>query len=74
MLHTFLTQRIEGDELYPKVDKNVPADTSEGWTIVLMERASRLLWTLEGGKKNRDLLLSAIQILNNIIHRSGDVT
>jgi len=74
LLNTFLTQLIEGDEIYTKVGKNVPADTSEGWTIVLMERASRFIWALECGKKDRELFLSAIQLLSNIIHRTGDVT
>ena len=74
LLHTFLTQLIEGDEIYTKVGKNVPADTSEGWTIVLMERASRFIWALECGKKDRELFLSAIQLLSNIISRTGDVT
>ena len=74
LLHTFLTQLIEGDEIYTKVGKNVPADTSEGWTIVLRERASRFIWALECGKKDRELFLSAIQLLSNIIHRTGEVT
>lgn len=74
LLHAFLTQRIEGDELYTKVGKNGPAEASEGWTVVLMDRASRFIWTLECGKKERELFLSAIQILNDIIVRTGDVT
>ena len=74
LLHTFLTQLIEGDEIYTTVGKNVPADTSEGWTVVLMERASRFIWALQCGRKDRDLFLSAIQLLNNIIRRTGDVT
>ena len=74
LLHAFLTQLIEGDELYTKVGKNGPAEASEGWTVVLMDRASRFIWTLECGKKERELFLSAIQILNDIIVRTGDVT
>ena len=74
LLHTFLTQLIEGDEVYTKVGKNGPAEASEGWTIVLMDRASRFIWALPCGKKDRDLFLSAIQLLSNIISRTGDVT
>jgi len=74
LLHTFLTQLIEGDEVYTKVGQNGAADASEGWTVVLMERASRFIWALACGKKDRDLFLSAIQLLNNIIRRTGDVT
>jgi hypothetical protein len=74
LLQTFLTQLIEGDEVYTKVGKNESADASEGWTVVLMERASRFIWALECGKKDRNLFLSAIQLLSNIISRTGDVT
>ena len=74
LLHTFLTQLLEGDEVYTKIGKNVPADASEGWTVVLMERASRFIWALTCGKKDRDLFLSAIQLLSDIIIRTGDVT
>jgi hypothetical protein len=42
LCHQFLQQIVEGEELYTKVDKNKPPADSEGWTIVLMERASVL--------------------------------
>jgi transposase-like protein len=74
LLHTFLTQLIEGDELYTKVEKNRPQEESEGWTVVLMDRASRFIWSLKCGKKDRDLFLSAIQTVMDIIARTGDVT
>ena len=74
LLLTFLTQLIEGDEVYTKVGKNVPAEDSEGWTVVLMERASRFIWALPCGKKDRELFLSLIQTLSEIIGRTGDVT
>jgi transposase-like protein len=74
LLHTFLTQLIEGDEIYTKVGENVPAEESAGWTVVLMDRASRFIWALKCGKKDRKLFLSAIQTLNDIILRTGDIT
>jgi transposase-like protein len=74
LLHTFLTQLIEGDEVYTKVGKNNPVEASEGWTIILMDRASRFIWALDCGKKDRDLFLLAIQRLKEIILRTGDVT
>jgi hypothetical protein len=74
LLHPFLTQLIEGDEVYTKVGKNEPAEASEGWTVVLMDRASRFIWALKCGKEDRDLFLSAIQLLSNIISRTGEVT
>jgi hypothetical protein len=74
LLHTFLTQLIEGDELYTKVEKNRPQEESEGWTVVLMDRASRFIWDLKCGKKDRDLFLSAIQTVIDIAVRTGDLT
>jgi transposase-like protein len=74
LLHTFLTQLIEGDESYTKVGKNLPPEDSEGWTIILMERASRFIWTLTCGKKDKGLFLSAIQTVSDVIRRTGDVT
>jgi hypothetical protein len=63
LTHTFLSQVIEGDELYTKVNRNVPPEDCEGWSIVLMERASRFIWALEYGNKDEELFLSAIQVL-----------
>ena len=74
LLFTFLSQVIEGDELYTKVGKNKPIEDCEGWTIVLMERASRFIWSLKCGKKDRSLFLYAIQILKLIIEQTNDVT
>ena len=73
-MQTFLVQVIEGDELYTKIGKNVPVEDCEGWTIVLMERASRFIWALGCGKKDRKLFFYAIQIFRNVIERTGDVT
>jgi hypothetical protein len=46
LTQTFLTQVIEGDELYTKVNRNVPPEDCEGWTIVLVERATRSICAL----------------------------
>lgn len=74
LMHTFISQMIEGDELYTKIGKNVPVADCEGWTIVLMDRASRFIWTMECGKKDRNLFSKAIQMLARVIERSSDVT
>ena len=73
LLHTFLSQLIEGDEVYTKIEKNRPQEESEGWTVVLMDRASRFIGSLQCGKKDRDLFLSAIQTVMDIIARTGEV-
>lgn len=74
LANTFLKQVIEGDELYTKVNKNVPPEDSEGWTIVLMERASRFIWALQCGDKDRELFSFAIHVFIDIIVRTCDVT
>jgi transposase-like protein len=74
LMHTFLSQVIEGDELYTQVGRKVAVEDCEGWTIVLMEWASRFIWALGWRKKDRTLFSWAIQILRNIIERTGEVT
>ena len=73
LMHSFLEQVIEGDELYTKVGKNVPVEDCEGWTIVLMERASRFIWDLSCGKKDRTLFFHSIQLLRVVIERTKDL-
>ncbi|MCP5013759.1 MAG: IS1 family transposase [Ketobacter sp.] len=74
LTHQFLQVVIEGDEAYTKVEKNRPADQSEGWTLLLMDRASRFIWTLECGKKDRKLFEQAIGTLEQIVQESEDLT
>src|SRR3954465_8132086 len=63
VVHEFLESVIEGEEAYTKVQKNVPPEQSRGWTILLMDRASRFIWALDCGKKDRRLLKKAIKTL-----------
>jgi hypothetical protein len=74
LVHQFLQVVIEGDEAYTKVEKNVPPDQSEGWTLVLMDRASRFIWTLACGKKDRTLFSQAVETLEQLIQDSEDLT
>ncbi len=70
LCHEFLEQFIEGDELDTKIEKNKPPLASEGWTIVLMERASRFLWELSCGEKERSLFEHAIQTLAQVVEKT----
>lgn len=74
MAHRFIQLVIEGDEFYTKVNKNVPAEDSSGWTIVLMDRASRFIWELSCGKKVRSLFEKAIKTLAELIDQTQDIT
>jgi IS1 family transposase len=74
LLHEFIHQVIEGDELYTKVAENRPASESEGWTIVLMARASRFLWELQCGPKDEQLFQQALKTLVAVIEQTGSLS
>ena len=74
VLHEFIHQEIEGDELYTKVDKNVSPSVSDGWTIVLMERGSRFLWELHCGRKDKQLFEQALTGLATVIEQTGSIS
>ena len=74
LTHQFLHQVIEGDELYTRVRKNVAPDESKGWTIVLMERATRFMWDMHCGRKDRKMFNKAMGLLCQVIEQTGDLT
>jgi transposase-like protein len=74
LCHKFIQQLVEGDELYTKVGENKPAFASEGWTIVLMDRASRFIWELECGPRETSLFERAMQTLSQVIEQTEDLT
>ena len=71
--HQFLEQIIEGDELYTKMYKNTDPMESQGWTVVLMERASRFIWELSCNEKNEILFMQAIETLSDIIKQTKQI-
>jgi transposase-like protein len=74
LTHQFLQLVIEGDEVYTRVNKNVPADQSLGWTILLMDRASRFIWELKCGRKDERLFKKVIRTLEKLINQTQDLT
>jgi transposase-like protein len=74
LCHQFIQLLVEGDELYTKVSENKPAVASEGWTIVLMERASRFSWELDCGQRETALFEAAMQTLAQVIEQTHDLT
>jgi transposase-like protein len=74
LCHQFLSQLVEGDELYTKVKENKPPDQSAGWTIVLMERASRFIWELKCGQRDRSLFQVAMETLSQVIEQTQDLS
>jgi transposase-like protein len=73
LCHQFVQQIIEGDELYTKVNKNQPPTDSTGWTIILMERASRFIWELSCGKRDQALFEQAMQTLADVVKQTDDL-
>src|SRR2546430_4436287 len=74
LVHEFLALVIEGDEAYTKVQKNVPPDQSPGWTILLLDRASRFIWEIDCGKKDRKLFQKAIKSLEKLARQTHDLS
>ena len=74
LVHEFLELVIEGDEAYTKVYQNVPPHESSGWTILLMDRASRFIWELDCGTKDRKLFKKAIATLEQIVNCTDDLS
>ena len=74
LTHKFLQQLIEGDELYTRVHKKVSPDESQGWTVVLMDRATRFIWDMHCGRKNRKMFQKAMRLLCQVIEQTGDLT
>jgi hypothetical protein len=74
LTHSFIKQVVEGDELYTKVRSNVPQEDSQGWTILLIERASRFIWALDCGKKDEELFMKAIKRLSEVIQSTSDLS
>ena len=74
LISSHLTSIVEGDELYTKVNKNVEQSESEGWTIMLMDRATRFIWDMSCSKKTEKLFLNAMKKLAKIIEKNQDIT
>ena len=74
LCHQFLEQWVEGDELYTKVNQNKAAFASAGWTVVLMERASRFIWEIKCGQREADLFQQAMETLAQVIDHSDELT
>jgi hypothetical protein len=72
--HQLLPQLIEGDALYTRVKQNGAPDESQGWTMVLLDRATRFLWDIPWGRKDRKLLKKAMGLLCHVSEQTGDLT
>ena len=67
-------QLVEGDALYTRVHDNAPPDASVGWTIVLMDGATRFIWELPCGPREQRRFAAAMQLLRRVIAQTEDLT
>ncbi|MDM8568467.1 IS1 family transposase, partial [Thiotrichales bacterium HSG1] len=72
--HEFINLTFEGDELYTIIGKRCEASDSEGWTAVIMERASRFIIEQRCGKKDGQMFTDVMETVVDYIKQSGDVT
>lgn len=72
--HEFMSLTFEGDELYTIVKKRTEAADSEGWTAIIMDRASRFIIEQRCGKKDEKLFRSVMRTVADYIKQSDEVT
>lgn len=72
--HEFIHLTFEGDELYTIVGERGEPSASEGWTVVIMERASRFIVEQQCGEKDAELFRSVMETVASYIEQSSEVT
>ena len=70
----FLQQSIAGDELDTRVQKQVAPDASQGGTVVLRDRATRVLWEMPCGRTDRQLWKNARRLWWHVMEHTGELT
>jgi len=72
--HEFISLTFEGDELYTVTGKRCDPSDSEGWTAVIIERASRFIIEQRCGRKDAEMFQAVMSFVAAYIQQSGDVT
>nr|WP_319392605.1 IS1 family transposase [uncultured Desulfobacter sp.] len=72
--HEFISLTFEGDELYTIVGKRTMPLESEGWTAVIIERASRFIVDQRCGKKDTSLFKSVMKTVCEYIDHTDDLS
>lgn len=72
--HDFLKLTFEGDELYTVVGKRGEACDSQGWTTVIMDRASRFIVEQHCGKKDAEMFRHVMNTVAGYIEQSDELT
>ncbi len=74
LCHQFINLTFEGDELYTVVGKRGEASESEGWTAVVMDRASRFIVDQCCGKKDQEMFENIMKTVVEYVNNSQDFT
>jgi len=72
--HEFIKLTFEGDELYTIVKQRGEASDSQGWTAVVMERASRFIVEQHCGYKDEEMFHRVMNTIAGYVEQSDDVT
>jgi transposase-like protein len=72
--HEFIKLTFEGDELYTVVGQRGEASDSEGWTAVVMERASRFIVEQHCGHKDEEMFRKVMNTVAGYVEQGEDVT
>lgn len=72
--HEFIRLTFEGDELYTVVGKRGEACDSQGWTVVILERASRFVVEQRCGEKDEEMFRQVMGTVADYIRQSDDLT
>ena len=74
LCHEFISLTFEGDELYTVVRERGDPSDSEGWTAVVMDRASRFIVEQRCGKKDAEMFDAVMNTVAAYIEKSQEVT
>lgn len=72
--HELIKLTFEGDELYTIVGKRGEASHLQGWTAVIMERASRFIIEQYWGYKDQEMFRKVMSSVAVSIEKSEDVS
>jgi len=72
--HEFIRLTFEGDELYTITGRRGEVSDSEGWTAVVMERASRFIADMRCGKKDARMFEAVMSTIAGYAAQSGDIS
>ena len=72
--HEFIRLTFEGDELYTVVGKRGAPCDSQGWTVVILERASRFIVEQRCGEKDEAMFRRVMGTVADYLKQSEDLT